>query len=182
MTDTKLRLFAVVLGGTAPRANTELHDVVFAIGPNIESTYNQLLELWFGSPDGLHIDSWIELKVIDGYRVRLSEEPSAEPKKLFFVNMGAYIPGDLGEVHANVLLVGEEKKAIIKRAKERCLHGAEFVHRDYLYDVDECLEVTKVGRYYVHLEPTTELAEFKPVSAYHLIPRELVSAFKARQV
>lgn len=179
--DQQLKLFAVVLGGTAPRANTELHDVVFTIGPNIESTYEQLLELWFGSPEGLHIDSWIELRVVDGYRVQLSEAPSPAPRTLYFVSMGAYVPGELGEIHANVFLVGEEKKEIIKRAKERCLQGAEFVHRDYLYDVDECLEVTKVGRFYVHLEPTNEIVEFAPVSAYHLIPRELVNAFKLRR-
>ena len=37
-----MKLFAVMLGGTAPGANTELHDAVFAVGETIESTYEQL--------------------------------------------------------------------------------------------------------------------------------------------
>ena len=55
------KLFAVYLGGRAPKCNTELHDVVFVVGESIEATYSQLTELWFGSREGLHIDSWLEL-------------------------------------------------------------------------------------------------------------------------
>jgi hypothetical protein len=41
------KLLAVYLGGRAAKCNTELHDVVFAVGPSIESTYDQLLDKWF---------------------------------------------------------------------------------------------------------------------------------------
>jgi hypothetical protein len=60
------KLFAVYLGGRAPKCNTELHDVVFTVGASIEDTYLRLVELWFGSPERVHIDSWIELSVVDG--------------------------------------------------------------------------------------------------------------------
>ena len=33
------KLFAVYLGGRAPKANIELHDVVFVVGESIEQTY-----------------------------------------------------------------------------------------------------------------------------------------------
>ena len=46
----KLKLYAVVLGGAAEKSNTELHDVVFAVGATIEDCYFQLLEKWFGLP------------------------------------------------------------------------------------------------------------------------------------
>jgi len=42
MTDTvhtPKKLFAVYLGGRAPRCNTELHDVVFVAGEAIEACY-----------------------------------------------------------------------------------------------------------------------------------------------
>ena len=56
------RLFAVMLGGNcAPRSNTELHDVVFVVGDALEPTYPRLRELWFGTPEGLHVDSWLPL-------------------------------------------------------------------------------------------------------------------------
>lgn len=175
------KLFAVYLGGSALRSNTELHDVVFVTGEKIEDTYEQLMELWFGIPDGLHIDSWIELSVIDGHAITLSEEPSGNPLKLFFINMGAYVPGQLMEVHSNEFFISDNKIDVIKRAKEGCLKGSVLVHRDYIYDVDECLEVGKVGRYFVHLAPTDKKVPFDPVNAYHLIPRELIKEFKSRK-
>jgi translation initiation factor IF-3 len=35
-------LFMVMLGGRHARANTEVHDVVFAVGDSLEDTYTQL--------------------------------------------------------------------------------------------------------------------------------------------
>lgn len=174
------KLFVVLLGGSAPRSNTELHDIVFVVGDRIESTYSELLGLWFGNADGLHIDAWAVVDIVDGYRVRLREAPSESPSKLFFVNMGAYIPGQLVELHANEFFVSDDKQKVVKRAKEQCLAGMVSIHRDYLYDVDECLEVGQVGRLFVHLEPTSDVSSSEPVCAYHPLPKEVIAAFKAR--
>ena len=110
-----MKLFAVYLGGRAPKCNTELHDVVFVVGERIEDTYAQLLELWFGSRKGLHIDSWLALEVIDGYRVSLSRTPPNTDEKLFFVNLGAYADGQFTEIHENVFLVGTDILAVKQR-------------------------------------------------------------------
>ena len=91
------KLFAVYLGGRAPRCNTELHDVTFAVGASIEETYEQLLRNWFGNPRRLHLDSWLELQVVDGHRIVLSAQPVEQAKKLYFVNLGAYQPGQFTE-------------------------------------------------------------------------------------
>ncbi|MCX7282141.1 MAG: DUF1543 domain-containing protein, partial [Alphaproteobacteria bacterium] len=109
------KLFAVYLGGRAPKANTELHDVVFAVGIRIEDTYPQLLEKWFGNPVGLHLDSWLELDVVDGYRVTLSSAPSSQSEKLFFVNLGAY-DNNFTELHANGFYVATSPEGAKKRA------------------------------------------------------------------
>ena len=50
-------LFLVFLGGRAHKANFELHDVRWVVGPKIEDTFNVLRKNWFGSINGLHIDS-----------------------------------------------------------------------------------------------------------------------------
>ena len=82
------KLFAVYLGGRAPRCNTELHDVVFVVGSSIEATYEQLMDLWFGSPGRLHLDSFMALDVVDGHRVRLASSRSAgDTKALYFINL-----------------------------------------------------------------------------------------------
>ena len=85
-----MKLFSVFLGGRADKCNTELHDVVFTLGEKIEDTYLDLLGKWFGLPDRLHIDSWVELNIVEGYQIYLSKKKKNSKKKLYFVNLGAY--------------------------------------------------------------------------------------------
>src|SRR3984957_1620615 len=95
------KLLAVYRRGRAPRANTELHDVVFVVGESVEACYPRLMDKWFGAPPRLHIDSWIELHTVDGFRISLQPQTPAQDKKLCFINLGAYLPGQFTEVHAN---------------------------------------------------------------------------------
>ena len=175
------KLFAVYLGGKARKSNTELHDVVFVVGETIEDTYEQLMSKWFGIPEGLHIDSWIELQVIDGYRVSLSTTESGSAKKLFFINLGGYIPGQFTEVHANTFVVAESERDVKSRAKRELLKNVQTVHTDDLYDVDDCLEVSNVDGYHIRLEPTDEQVEWLPNNGYHIIPKRLIQDFISRQ-
>ena len=64
-------LYLVVLGGRAKKANIELHDVRWVVGSKIEDTYDTLRRDWFGSPKGLHIDSYKKIKYVDGYKINL---------------------------------------------------------------------------------------------------------------
>jgi len=64
-------LYLVVLGGRAEKANIELHDVRWVVVSKIEDTYDTLRKDWFGSPKGLHIDSYKKIKYIDGYKINL---------------------------------------------------------------------------------------------------------------
>ena len=64
-------LYLVVLGGRAQKANIELHDVRWVVGSKIEDTYDTLRKDWFGSLEGLHIDSYKKIKNIDGYKINL---------------------------------------------------------------------------------------------------------------
>ena len=117
------KLFAVYLGGRAARCNTELHDVVFVVGKSIEATYEALLDKWFGDPLRVHIDSCLELTHVDGYRVSLSREPAAGQEKLFFINLGAYRPGEFIELHANAFLVARDEQGVKQRTKANCCAG-----------------------------------------------------------
>ena len=56
-------LFMVMLGGRHARANTEVHDVVFAVADSLEESYPQLKNAWFGEQKGLHIDAWMKWRV-----------------------------------------------------------------------------------------------------------------------
>jgi len=174
---TGKKLFAVYLGGRAPRCNTELHDVVFVAGDSVESCYTRLMDKWFGNPLRLHIDSWIELRAVDGYRVSLRPEPPKPGKKLYFINLGAYLPGQFTELHANTFVVAESEAEVKARAKAELLPGTQELHTDDLYDIDDCLEISEVDGQHVHLEPGADTAPLKPNNGYHIIPAEVVAAY-----
>jgi hypothetical protein len=173
------KLFAVYLGGRAPKCNTELHDVVFVAGDAIEATYERLMDKWFGDPLRLHLDSWLELRIVDGFHVSLGTGPNTGPKKLYFINLGAYLPGQFTEIHANAFVVAENEQEVKSRAKRELLRGTQSVHTDDLYDIDDCLEIAVVDGHHLHLEPTTETQVFEPNNGYHIIPAAVVAAYAA---
>lgn len=177
-----MRLFAVMLGGTAPGANTELHDVAFACGEGIEDTWDQLLDRWFGTPEGLHVDSWAALDAVDGHRVVLRPEPPAAGPRLWFINLGAYRPGHFGELHAVAFLVGDDPAVVKTRAKAALLRGALERHTDDLHEVDDCLQVDRVGGLHVHLEPAADLDdEVRCVNGWLPVPAAAIAAWQARR-
>ncbi len=173
------KLFAVFLGGRAPKCNTELHDVVFVVGDAIEATYEQLMDKWFGDPLRVHIDSWMELRVVDGYRISLAAAAVAQPRRLYFINLGAYLPGQFTELHANAFVVASDEREVKARAKGELLRGTQSVHTDDLYDIDDCLEIAEVDGYHIRLDPTTEAQPFEPSNGYYVIPAEAVAAYAA---
>jgi len=174
------KLFAVYLGGRAPRANTELHDVVFATGARIEDTYPQLLEKWFGNPVGLHLDSWLELDVVDGWRVGLSVTPAPQAVKLFFVNLGAY-DDRFTELHANGFYVAASPEEAKKRALAQYFtSGFELPHKDDLHDIDDCIALESVEGLRVVLTKTGEVSANKPSNGYHIVPKDVIANFIAR--
>jgi hypothetical protein len=176
------KLFAVYLGGRAEKCNTELHDVVFAVGETIEDTYEQLLDKWFGTPQGLHLDSWIELNIVAGYKVTLAENKPTNGKRLYFINLGGYADGQFTELHANTFVVAEseqEAKAKGKGALLEALPGP--VHTDDLYDIDDCLEISEVGDRHIALQMTEERIPLKPMNGYHIIPKEVVADYVSRK-
>lgn len=176
-----MKLFAVYLGGRAPKANTELHDVVFAVGAAIEDTYAQLLDKWFGDPVGLHIDSWLELDVVDGWRVSLTDAPTPSGMKLFFVNLGAY-DHTFTELHAMGFYVAATAAEAKRQALSRHAHdGVSEVHKDDLHTVDDCIALDMAGSLRVTLTKTGEASNARPNNGYHLIPKDVVAAWLAKQ-
>ena len=174
------KLFAVYLGGSAPGSNIELHDVQFVVAERIEAAYPDLLRLWYGLPDSLHLDSYMALEVVDGHRVSLSRAGAPGERRLYFVNLGAYQAGVFGEHHAITFMVDTDAAAVKRRAKAELLAGWDELHTDDLFELDGCAEVTAQG-WRVHLEPTDEPTVLRPVNGYHPIPKPVIEAFKAGQ-
>ena len=170
-------LYLVVLGGRAKKSNVELHDVRWVVGSKIEDTYNTLRRDWFGSPKGLHIDSYKKIKYIDGYRINLRyfEKDKIEKKKLvkkndakkylWFVNIGGYSPTSMQEKHEFGLVAASNKLEAKNIAKSKWLIGCKKKHKDdiasleVLLRCDDCELIKKIGNWQIELTPNNNFIE-----------------------
>ncbi len=168
-------LFLVVLGGRANKANIELHDVRWVIGSKIEETYESLRRDWFGSLEGLHIDSYKKIKYIDGYKINLKnfEENKItnkklvnkikNPQNLWFVNIGGYSPFSMQEKHEFGLVVASSELEAKNTAKSKWLIGCKKKHKDdiaslkVLTTCDDLKPIKKIGNWEIELIKVNKL-------------------------
>lgn len=175
------RLIACVLGGTAPGARTELHDVAFAVGTGLDAVHAQLLDSWFGDPSGLHVDAWTILDSVEGYRIRLDPSPPDNGLHLYFVNIGGYRRGEFGERHAWGIFGARSKAEAKARARAVLLRGKDQIHKDDLHDVDDCLPVIAVDGLHVHLEPDPDATNPAVTNGYFPLPLAAVQSWKLKR-
>ncbi|MGU3309621.1 DUF1543 domain-containing protein [Pseudomonas sp. M5A4_2d] len=145
-------LFVVMLGGKHPRAKIEVHDVVFAVADTLQHTYAQLRDGWFGSPKGVHIDAWMAVDGVDGWKVELSQmAPPAGAHHLYFINLGGYETHAFGEAHHYLLVVARDKQEAKRKGQRQMLQHWSQAHTDGVMDIDDCLPIDLVDGRYVHL-------------------------------
>ncbi|AZF21284.1 DUF1543 domain-containing protein [Pseudomonas sp. R3-52-08] len=145
-------LFVVMLGGKHPRARIEVHDVAFAVADTLQATYPQLRDAWFGSPKGVHIDSWMAVDGVDGWKVEFSQlAPHGDAPRLYFLNLGGYEANRFGEAHHYLLLVARDKREAMSKGKQHLLRHWSQAHIDAVMDIDDCLPIDLVDGRYVHL-------------------------------
>lgn len=136
-----------MLGGNPPGTGIEIHDVVFTVGATIEDTREQMLAAWFADGPAPHIDSWMELDIVDGMQVTLSTEAPTETElagpDLWHVNLGYYEPGKAGfmEGHENLFVVAPTAAEAKKRAKQSARRAAsENLHTDAIHRISDWLQ------------------------------------------
>lgn len=145
------RLHLVVLGGRSEGCHIELHDVRFVAAASIEAAIPELRRQWFGRRRGLHIDSYVAIDFVDGHCIELRLEPWGGSDGLWFVNMGAYDPSQLAELHQFTLVVAPSAQAAKARARRQLLIGALERHNDDLCPVEDCLQLEALQGWHVHL-------------------------------
>ena len=173
----KIYLFLVVLGGRAKKANVELHDVRWVVGSKIEDTYDALRRNWFGTSEGLHIDSYKKIKYVDGYKITIKNTENKKlkikkfsnrnnPKKnLWFVNIGGYHPSSMQEKHEFGLVVASDKLEAKNIAKSKWLMGCKKKHKDDIASLEllsgcyDCQTIHAIDNWEIELNLETNLIE-----------------------
>ena len=177
MRENRKYIFLVLIGGKAPNANIELHDVRWVIGSKIEDTFPSLRRNWFGSIEGLHIDSYKKIETIDGYKINLIKIKNKEikrnkldkdiknKKKLWFVNLGGYQTNSMNESHEFGLVVARNSLEAKKIAKSKWLLGYRKIHIDNISSLkminekDDCEVIQNIDSWKVELTPANNFVE-----------------------
>ncbi len=129
----QMNLYLVVLGGRMRGGNVEMHDVRWVLGDTIEATVPQLKSEWIGNAQGLHIDSYKQLRFVDGYRITIvntNETDGNEDNKIWFINLGGYISGEMLEQHHLEIVVAPSLKIAKRRALQRWSKPMDQIHKD----------------------------------------------------
>ncbi len=175
------KLFLVVLGGRTRHSHIELHDVRWVVGKNIEETFLELRRQWFGDIQGLHMDSYMEIKFIDGHEIKVSsnfanridehnyyvDNLSVKKNYLWFVNIGGYDSNQLSELHEFGLVIAGSASDAKKEALTRYLKGSKQVHKDDLKkidQIDDCHAINCIQGWTIELveDPDRRSQEMKP--------------------
>ena len=149
-------LFIVMLGGRHARANTEVHDVILAVGDSLQEIYPQLKNAWFGEQKGLHIDAWAQINGVEfegnSYQVQLTDaQPNQADERLWLINLGGYDASEFGELHSYVLVVAQNHIVAKEKGKKHFAAHWQEQHTDRVLDVDDCIAVDLVHGRYIQL-------------------------------
>ena len=113
------------LGGSIQNANCEVHSMQFMIANSIEETYEEMKQRWFG--DSLHIDSYTEIKYIDGYQIDMDSNSDLNP---YMVVYGGYQKGVIDELHDYSIVLANSKED----AKKDMVEGQKYQTEFYEYE------------------------------------------------
>ena len=170
MDNNELNLYLVVIGGRIPKANIEVHDVRWVIGSKIEDTFDVLRKDWFGSIDGLHIDSYKKIYSVDGFKIKIKKSQIKKSeinlmkkvknkKKLWFINLGGYDPKSMYEKHEFGLVVASTASDAKKKAKSKWLNSFLKKHNDDIdclqrfSIIDDCRLIKNINDWEIELIP-----------------------------
>jgi hypothetical protein len=171
----ELKLFMLMLGCVPPGRHVEQHDVFFAIGESLNQLVPEIKAFW-PEPERIHIDAWREVTAVEDYKINIVDKestvPSAETKKLFFINLGGYQPNKFEEQHYVVLTVKDSKAQATAEAKKTLFYqhnhfeGATShiddkygIDVDELYDIDDILPASQKAKYRIEVVATDGLVE-----------------------
>lgn len=132
---------------------TEQHDIFFGIGNSLKELIPSMKAFWKEAKGRIHIDSWREVTVVDGYKIEIvsKTEILENKEQLFFINLGGYKENEFEEYHYKVLSVANNLGEASKIAKatsfyKHCGFKGATSHIDDKFgiDVDDIFNVKDI--------------------------------------
>lgn len=177
--------------GARPKGRLiEQHDIVFAVVDDFTQVIDIINSHWQEVRNKWHIDAWREVTRVGNFRIQLSpkqiqgQDLSSE-NKLFFVNLGGYLPAVFEEFHYKELVVapsiaqataqvkkGEFYKTYDLRTPDPLtgINGVSHVDDKLAVDVDEIHRINDLLQgYSIQIIALTEAEKLSmPVDEMHI--------------
>lgn len=149
-----LKLFMLLLGCKPPGRHTEQHDLFFGIASSLKELVPAINAFWPEAKKNLHLDAWREVNRVNQYTIRVvkkGEVISESTRKLFFINLGGYKPGEFEEYHHKMLVVASDITEAATLAKQDLFYkqtgfkgASAHIDDKYGIDVDEAYNVEDI--------------------------------------
>ncbi len=187
-------VFMVQLGGRPKGRLIEQHDMFFGVADTLIELIPAINQHWPEVKDKWHIDSYRKVTSVGGYHIDwvakidsdaapISNAGDAADLKLYFINLGGYLPDDFEEYHHKLLIVAPTQAEAVKQAKQSDFYkrftfkdkdtpfnAASHIDDKLLVDVDEIHNVNELlgaGRLQISLDKTAvERTEDKAYIGY----------------
>lgn len=160
------KLFMALLGATPPGRRIEQHDVFFGIADCFEALAPQMVAAWPEASGKIHIDSWREVTIVDGFKVEIATDGPKQDERLFFLNLGGYKPDDPEEYHYKMLVVATTMAQAVAKAKQTAFYrhtgfagAVSHIDDRFAIDVDDVHLVQDLlsQPYIICLRPTLDM-------------------------
>lgn len=156
--------FGIMLGGSHPSANIEIHDLVFVLADNKQEAFSKAQLKWFGDPRKVHCDAYINLKSVDNHI--FSPTPNNNNFKLFAINIGGYLSGQFGEFHNYHFIIAASSKEAIDKARSLTNQSFTTPHVDNKLFVDNLIKVNEIESKTLYWQPSLKTTITETESGY----------------
>ncbi len=147
-----MNLYFIVIGATPKGRLVEQHDVFFGIAKKLKDLIPNINKFWPETNGKFHIDSYRNVCYVEDFEVSIVPKGNyMQSEKLYFINLGGYLPNDMEEYHFKTIVVAKDKTEAIKKAKETEFYkkfsfkGAEsHIDDQFGVDIDDIHEIEDI--------------------------------------
>ena len=132
-----MHLYMLKIGARPHGRLIEQHDVMFVVANSLSETIGVVNQHWQDVKGQWHLDAWRDVNRVGDYQISVVETTSNNEDsgnlnddtelKLYFVNLGGYLPNQFEEFHYKTLVVAESLAKATAQVKK-----SEF-YRDYTF-------------------------------------------------
>lgn len=115
-----MKLFMVKIGATPKGRLIEQHDVFFGVAKQLSDIVPMVDQFWYEVAGDWHVDAWREVTKVDDFAIEIcpKNQQTSHPYRLFFINLGGYLPNQFEEFHYKTLVVAESMSQAIAKVKQ----------------------------------------------------------------